>query len=235
MSDLDAFEPIDTRPRPSRAGPLALAAALLVIAGGVGVALLVLWQWREESREMLADLQASLVSERQIRAIVGERGNAAPQEPAIARAVVDLIKIELPPLLTATAPPPPEPPPPPAEAPAELVMRQTVPFPRVGSDGDGEIERAVATLTSGWRKLPLNGSCELTVDGHTDTKGSDDANRVLSERRAMFVSEILAREFAGAKIKTQGWGERRLQVVTADGVDELANRRVEVTLTCPPH
>jgi hypothetical protein len=235
LSDLDAFEPNEPKPaRPSR-GPLVVA-ALAIAALVAGLALLVwqVWQWREEVREASDTLRAAMVTEAQLRAIVTERESPRPAEPAIARAVVDLIKIELPPLLAPITLLPADPPPPARPEPEpELVLRQTVPFPRIGSEGDGEIERAIGVLTAEWRKHMANAGCTLAVEGHTDTKGSDEANLLLSERRAAFVAKSLAKEFASARIATHGWGERRLLILTPDGTDELANRRVDVTLTCP--
>lgn len=242
MSDLDAFEAVSAAPRRPWIGVAALSTAAIALAAALGFALFLVWEWREESRETWAALRGAIVSEPRLRAIVAEEARARPAEaalrgPDVARAVVDLIKIELPPLIqpitvVSTEAPPPLPAR--AEAMSDLVLRQTVPFPRIGSEGDGEIERAIAMLTAEWRKQAPNGDCALVVEGHTDTKGSDEANLRLSERRARFVAGILEKQLDSARVTTHGWGERRLLVLTPDATDELANRRVEVTLTCPP-
>lgn len=237
MSDLDAVASAQGKSPlpPPRRGPLVLGAmAVAALAVGLGLVVAQVWQWREEAREGMETLRAAIIPEAQLRTIVGQRSGPPAAVPDVARAVVDLIKLELPPLLAPIALVPAEPAGSPrADGESEIVLQQTVPFPRIGSDGDGEIERAIGALTGAWRKHMTNGACTLTVDGHTDTKGTDEANLLLSERRALFVAKILATEFSSARIATRGWGERRLLVLTPDGVDELANRRVDVTLTCP--
>ena len=66
------------------------------------------------------------------------------------------------------------------------------------------------------------------IEGHTDGKGSEAYNQVLSERRADVVrQELMALHAAdGARIETRGFGKSRL----LDGIDPeaSANRRVRV-------
>lgn len=238
MSDLNAFVPVQPKPRGAWLGPAALSAAAVALAATLAFALFLVWQWREESRMSFDSLRSLIVAEPQLRTIVAgaSRPESGPREAEIARAVVELIKIELPPLIAPITVVPVEATPAAAaraESDTDLVLRQTIPFPRTGSDGSGEIERAVALLTAAWRKHVANGACTLQVDGHTDTKGSDEANLQLSERRAQFVAKILVKELGGVPMAINGWGERRLLVLTPDATDELMNRRVDVMLTCP--
>lgn len=70
---------------------------------------------------------------------------------------------------------------------------------------------------------------EVQISGHTDRKGQDDDNDALSERRARAVLGELAE--AGIPLDqliAVGRGERDPRVPTEDGVEEIANRRVEV-------
>lgn len=81
----------------------------------------------------------------------------------------------------------------------------------------------------------------VTVEGHTDAKGSDDYNQKLSERRARAVRDWLAAHGHLAAATTAiGYGESKPVApnAAADGSDDPAgrakNRRVEVVVTtCP--
>lgn len=72
---------------------------------------------------------------------------------------------------------------------------------------------------------------EVQISGHSDRKGQDDDNDRLSELRALSVLEELAE--AGIprdQMVAVGRGERDPRVPTPDGVEEIANRRVEVVV-----
>lgn len=72
---------------------------------------------------------------------------------------------------------------------------------------------------------------EVEISGHTDRKGSDDDNDALSERRALSILEQLAESgIPRENMVAVGRGERTPRVETADGVEEVANRRVEVVV-----
>jgi outer membrane protein OmpA-like peptidoglycan-associated protein len=81
----------------------------------------------------------------------------------------------------------------------------------------------------------------VTVEGHTDAKGSDDYNRQLSERRARAVRDWLAAHgHLAAATTAVGYGESQPVAPNArpDGSDDpdgrAKNRRVEVVVvTCP--
>jgi len=85
--------------------------------------------------------------------------------------------------------------------------------------------------------LAKAGPHPATVEGHTDSKGSDAYNQPLSEKRAAAVKDWLVGQGAlPASTKTLGWGKRRPVAPNAkpDGADDPAgrqkNRRVEVVL-----
>ncbi len=77
---------------------------------------------------------------------------------------------------------------------------------------------------------------EVRVDGHTDSRGSAETNRALSQRRAIAVREhLLARlPISADRITATGYGEER-PIASDDTAEGRArNRRIEVVLTLPP-
>jgi outer membrane protein OmpA-like peptidoglycan-associated protein len=71
----------------------------------------------------------------------------------------------------------------------------------------------------------------IEVAGHTDSSGTPRYNQGLSVRRAQNVAAELVRlGVPQSSITTQGFGESRPLVQTADGVREPQNRRVEIIL-----
>jgi outer membrane protein OmpA-like peptidoglycan-associated protein len=78
----------------------------------------------------------------------------------------------------------------------------------------------------------------VSIEGHTDGKGTDAYNQPLSERRAQAVKAWLVEHGGapGAKITTKGWGKTRPVAPNTrpDGSDDpegrKKNRRVEITV-----
>jgi outer membrane protein OmpA-like peptidoglycan-associated protein len=84
------------------------------------------------------------------------------------------------------------------------------------------------TAISAGRKLK---GMTVTVSGHTDLAGIADYNMELSKRRAMAVSEALIMAgVASAAVKAEAFGETNPAIITADGVAESSNRRVEILI-----
>lgn len=116
----------------------------------------------------------------------------------------------------------------------------------VGADALFEFDQATLTpdaaetLEALVPLLAKAGKHPVTVEGHTDAKGSDSYNQTLSEKRARSVKDwLVAHGAVPATTVTAGWGERRPVAPNArpDGSDDPAgrqkNRRVEVVLnTC---
>lgn len=70
----------------------------------------------------------------------------------------------------------------------------------------------------------------ILVSGFTDTTGSTDANRALSQRRARAVAGALVDLGVDPdRIDVEGLGEDDVAVATADGVAEPLNRRAAVS------
>ena len=68
------------------------------------------------------------------------------------------------------------------------------------------------------------------IEGHTDTVGSRDYNRALSERRAKAVVDYVAKKFGvdPSRLEAVGMGEDGLLVATPQQTPEPRNRRVQV-------
>lgn len=97
---------------------------------------------------------------------------------------------------------------------------------------------AVPSLEKVAEVLRSRSGSPVTIEGHTDGKGSDAYNQPLSEKRAQAVREWLVKKggASAAKITTKGWGKSKPIVPNArpDGSDDpdgrKKNRRVEITV-----
>ncbi len=87
-------------------------------------------------------------------------------------------------------------------------------------------EAVLETASSAASKLK---GMTVTVSGHTDLAGTADYNVELSKRRAIAVSEALIKAgVASAAVKAEAFGQTLPAIMTADGVAEAGNRRVEI-------
>jgi OOP family OmpA-OmpF porin len=82
--------------------------------------------------------------------------------------------------------------------------------------------------------LKDNSSVKVTIEGHTDSKGTDEYNQRLSERRAKSVKQYLvSRGVEASRLDTVGKGEREpIADNTKNGRDNpegrAMNRRAEL-------
>ena len=128
----------------------------------------------------------------------------------------------------------PAPPPPPA---ARVIDRLTI---HVNFDFDksdltkadvAELKKAIDFV----RKYP---AAKVELEGHTDSKGTEEYNQKLSERRADEVKQYLIKEGAAgsARISAKGYGESKpiAPNTTKEGKDNpegrAENRRVEILI-----
>ena len=71
--------------------------------------------------------------------------------------------------------------------------------------------------------------CVISIIGHTDTKGSKEANERLGLKRAEYVKNwILSTKVKIDNIEVKSYGESDLLIPTKDNVSEPRNRRVEI-------
>jgi OmpA-OmpF porin, OOP family len=85
-----------------------------------------------------------------------------------------------------------------------------------------ELGRALAT--------PTLAAYHFRIEGHTDTVGSPDLNKSLSQRRAEAVVGYLTSKYQidPARLQAIGMGENGLAVSTPANTPEARNRRVQV-------
>lgn len=89
-----------------------------------------------------------------------------------------------------------------------------------------ESERAAGPILEEIARRP---SPDITLIGHSDTRGEDPHNDTLSLTRAMWVrTRLVALGVSGFRITVVAEGERVPAVATPDGADEPRNRRVEI-------
>ncbi len=88
-----------------------------------------------------------------------------------------------------------------------------------------ELQKAVAFV----KKYP---GYKISVEGHTDSIGSEKYNQGLSERRAAAVKEYLLKQGVsdGARIKTRGYGKSKPIADNSTEKGRFQNRRVEILI-----
>jgi outer membrane protein OmpA-like peptidoglycan-associated protein len=93
------------------------------------------------------------------------------------------------------------------------------------ADGQRNLDRLVSLL----RQHPGR---RVLIEGYTDSVGSDDSNRALSDRRANTVRAALIEQGIGSeRLAAHGFGERH-PVASNDSADgRQLNRRVEIVLS----
>jgi len=123
------------------------------------------------------------------------------------------------------APVPPPPPPPPMAC-------NHGPYIVFFEWDSAEISPEAATVLDSTAAAYANCSqAPMVLDGYTDLSGSASYNQGLSVLRAEAVRDYLgARGVPDTAMTPQGFGENNPRVPTADGVRELQNRRVEITV-----
>lgn len=131
----------------------------------------------------------------------------------------------------APEPAPAPPPPPPAEEPAPPPVAQRIVLRGVNFDLDKADIRpdAGVILDEAASQLSQVPGTRVSVEGHTDSSGSDAYNQSLSERRAGSVRDYLvSKGVEGSRLSTAGYGESRPVADNATAEGRALNRRVEL-------
>lgn len=140
-------------------------------------------------------------------------------------------------VVMGTPPPPPEPPPPPPPPPppepkrVEVTQDQIVIHEKIQFETDKAVIKPESfglldEITAAVRDTPQ--IKKLSIEGHTDSTGSDKYNRKLSDQRAASVKAYLVEHGIDAgRLVSKGWGESKPigDNATEDGREQ--NRRVE--------
>lgn len=138
-----------------------------------------------------------------------------------------------PPPAAPPAPPPPPPPPLPPCPPAAVTPGPFLVF--FDWDRSNITAEAAAILDRAAEQYAATGQTRVALAGHADKSGSDDYNAALSQRRAEAArAYLVGKGVPESVMATEGFGESRPLVDTADGVREPQNRRVEITMSGAP-
>jgi len=126
------------------------------------------------------------------------------------------------PVKAAPAPPPPAPPPPATKI--EELKGANFDFNKatLKPEGRRHVEHAAEIMKK-------NPSMNVSVEGHTDSIGSDKYNMKLSERRAQSVADALVQDgIAKSRITTRGFGKSRPIADNKTEAGRAENRRAEI-------
>jgi len=142
------------------------------------------------------------------------------------------VTVNPPPPAPAPAPAPIVIPAPPAPAPAprvidRLTLHVNFDFDKsvIRKTDDAEVQQAVAFL----KKYP---GYQISIEGHTDSIGTDKYNQALSERRAAAVKAYLLKQGVvdSQRITSVGYGESRPIADNKTKQGRFENRRVEILI-----
>ncbi|HEX5869979.1 MAG TPA: OmpA family protein, partial [Longimicrobium sp.] len=99
-----------------------------------------------------------------------------------------------------------------------------------------ELTPAAVTLLGEIKRTMIdpNPNGRITIDGHTDDVGADDANQALSQRRAQsVVAWLTAQGVPATRMQAAGHVESQPKVPNTNDRNRAQNRRIEVTVTLP--
>lgn len=87
------------------------------------------------------------------------------------------------------------------------------------------------TLNTVARILNTYDKTFLSIEGHTDSSGSETYNQQLSEKRAISVKDYLVGQgVMGERLSTEGYGEMRPVASNETASGKAKNRRVEIQI-----
>ncbi|MDP1697946.1 MAG: OmpA family protein [Xanthomonadaceae bacterium] len=171
------------------------------------------------SEQSAAAAQAALVEAEQSRQLASARAleaNLAKQEAELASAAADSMRMQLE-SLTARR-----------DARGEVMTLSGDVFApgqaALRAEARANLARVVAFVQG-------NPAASVRIEGHTDDRGSDNLNQVLSQKRAEAVRKALIEEGVdGSRLQAVGMGENQPVAGNATEQGRARNRRVEVVL-----
>ncbi len=128
-------------------------------------------------------------------------------------------------------------------------IKKNVPGVKVERVGEGIVVEFSESVLFGYNQSSLNdqsarsldklvkvlesySDTDLEIDGHTDSKGTDEYNQALSEKRAQAVAQYLtAHGIDPNRVKTIGMGEKYPKYSNDTESGRAGNRRVEFQIT----
>jgi OOP family OmpA-OmpF porin len=127
------------------------------------------------------------------------------------------------------APPPPPPPPPAPAVGSKLISLEGTNFDfnkaTLTATGTAKLDEAVKVLGE-------NPTVKVSVEGHTDSVGSDKYNQGLSERRAKaVVAYLVSKGVDGARLSPVGYGESKPAATNDTAEGRATNRRVDLMVS----
>ena len=92
-------------------------------------------------------------------------------------------------------------------------------------------ETSLANLSDLSKTLQKYDDTNILVEGHTDSTGTDEHNKILSEHRATAVADFLKTYgVAGSRITTNGYGEAQPVASNTTPEGRQQNRRVDIAI-----
>mgnify|MGYP001321920987 FL=1 len=128
-------------------------------------------------------------------------------------------------------------------------IKKTVPDAKVERVGEGIVVEFSSNVLFGFDKSNLSSDAktnlnklvyvlnsypdtDIEIQGHTDSKGSDAYNQILSEQRASTVSNYLSgKGIAYNRLGIRGFGENSPKYSNSTKDGQIQNRRVEFLIT----
>jgi outer membrane protein OmpA-like peptidoglycan-associated protein len=103
---------------------------------------------------------------------------------------------------------------------------------RIEEAGEVHVVSFYRGLPSDVRKAVEQGATEIVLRGHASTTAGFAFNRDLSRRRSLRVKQIL-QDIAGADARINVSGVGKYEARTADNVEDISERRVDIEVTAP--
>jgi outer membrane protein OmpA-like peptidoglycan-associated protein len=117
----------------------------------------------------------------------------------------------------------------PSENEIEVRLTNDILFDVDSSGLRSESRSTLGELAANFARYPNE---RITVEGHTDSTGSDEHNQLLSERRAGAVRDYLIdRGLPDSRVAAYGYGETRPKASNETPEGRQVNRRVEIHIT----